>query len=374
MLKTLIREAYYLGFGQVLERRRRPWSPPPLKLNLNLTRRCNLKCLMCEQYRHGDRPQGLSWYDPKEELPLAPYVALFNQVEYFRPRVYFTGGEPLLYPHFKELAMEARRRGFPVNLQTNGTRLGEVAEFLVTLGIERITVSIDGPPAVHDRIRGQEGAFARTQEGLKAVVDARLRLKRPGPIILLNCVISKDNVTVFKDMVPLAQSLGADFLQLQHAMFNSPHRVARHNQILSPSFAAAQDLDLVPPSIPPEEFYESLMGPEDLPQLQAGLAQVRREARGRLRLLLLPDLPDSLLGPYYLDLDYAFPQVCDDLWKSFRVMPDGTVSPCFHLVMGNIAEQSFDEIWNGPRMQRFRELIHARLLPGCVRCCSRRFT
>jgi radical SAM protein with 4Fe4S-binding SPASM domain len=62
------------------------------------------------------------------------------------------------------------------------------------------------------------------------------------------------------------------------------------------------------------------------------------------------------------------------LWKSCRIYPDGTITPCFHAIIGNIREQPFLELWNSPKMQRLRELIHKGLLPGCARCCSRRFT
>ena len=39
-------------------------------------------------------------------------------------------------------------------------------------------------------------------------------------------------------MVPLAQELGADILQIQHTIFNTAANVQRHNLALSPEFAA----------------------------------------------------------------------------------------------------------------------------------------
>jgi MoaA/NifB/PqqE/SkfB family radical SAM enzyme len=98
-----------------------------------------------------------------------------------------------------------------------------------------------------------------------------------------------------------------------------------------------------------------------------------RLVRNRLKLLFLPNLPFALLKPYYLDLTHPFPQACNALWKGYRILPDGTASPCLHLVAGNIATQPFLEIWNGPQMRRFRQIISCRLFPGCARCCSRSF-
>jgi MoaA/NifB/PqqE/SkfB family radical SAM enzyme len=375
MAHTLLREEYRKKFGIALDRRFRDGlSGPPVNLNLNLTRRCNLKCVMCEQHRHDPGPTGLSWYDPKRELPLSAWISLLDQVTAFRPRLYLTGGEPTLYPHFPEFLQEAKRRGLVVHLQTNGTLLDRLADLLVAQGVEMVTVSMDGPAEVHNAIRGQEGAFQKTCAGIKALVAARHRQRSPGPIILINCVISKASLATLDQLVPLAHELGADILQIQHTIFNSAANVQRHNRALSPEFAAGQGLDLAPPSIPGGEYYESEITPADLPQLRAQLQEAQRLAPGRLKLLFLPNLPLALLEPYYLDLAHPFPQVCNALWKGCRILPDGTVSPCLHLVAGNIAAQPFQEIWNGPRMRRLRQIISRRLFPGCARCCSRSFT
>ncbi len=374
MLYSVLREEYRRRWGISLDRRYRPGlSSPPVSLSLNLTRRCNLKCWMCEQHRHQSRGSSvLSWYDPARELPLAVWRNLLKQVAYFRPRLYLTGGEPLLYPHLPELILEAKKRGLLVHLQTNGTLLDRAAQELVAAAVEMVTVSLDGPPEIHDRIRGQRGAFRRTREGIAALLAAREG--RGGPLVLINCVISKANIPILGEVASLALEMGADILQLQHTIFNSRENVERHNCWLSQEFARSQGLDLVTPSIPPGEFYESEITREDLPRLRAGLEEARRLAQGRLRLQFLPNLPDDLLASYYLDLNHPFPQVCQDLWKGCRIMPDGTVSPCLHLVAGNITQQPFREIWNGPQMQRVRRLIGRRLFPGCARCCSRSFT
>jgi MoaA/NifB/PqqE/SkfB family radical SAM enzyme len=374
MIYTILREEYRRRWGISLDRRyRQGLSGPPVSLNLDLTRRCNLKCVMCEQHRHQPGSSTpLSWYDPARELPLAAWVSLLDQVASFRPRLYLTGGEPLIYPHFSELVQEVKKRKLILHLQTNGTLLAQAADLLVAAGVDMVTVSLDGPPEVHDRIRGQQGAFRRSREGIAALVKARGG--GAAPLLLINCVISKANIPFLEQMAPLAQELGADILQLQHTMFNNADNIELHNRWLSPEFARSQGLDLVLPSIPAGEFYESEVTAADLHQLQAGLEKARSQARGRLRLQFLPNLPGALLAPYYLDLKHPFPQVCQTLWKGCRILPDGTVSPCLHLVAGNIARQPFREIWNGPQMTRFRQLVNRRLLPGCARCCSRSFT
>ncbi|MDD5642886.1 MAG: hypothetical protein PHX53_14645, partial [Syntrophales bacterium] len=86
MIRSVLREEYRRRWGISLDRcYRQGCSSPPVSLTLDLTRRCNLKCVMCEQHRH--QPgiyTALSWYDPDRELPLADWTKLLDQVSSFR--------------------------------------------------------------------------------------------------------------------------------------------------------------------------------------------------------------------------------------------------------------------------------------------------
>jgi radical SAM protein with 4Fe4S-binding SPASM domain len=61
------------------------------------------------------------------------------------------------------------------------------------------------------------------------------------------------------------------------------------------------------------------------------------------------------------------------MWQKARIMPDGTFSPCMHVVFGNIQDRSLMKMWNGSAMARFRDILSKRLFPACVRCCNRGF-
>lgn len=375
IIQTFLYEGYRNLIGVNLDRRFHPGhSGPPNEIVLDLTRRCNLKCVMCTQIRHSeDIPDHLAWYDPRRELALADWVGLLDQVTSFRPRVHLTGGEPTVYPHFPDLVREIKARGLFMRLTTNGTRLAGAAELLVSSGVEIVVVSLDGPAEIHNRIRGQKAVFERATAGLRALVESRRRHGRAAPIITINCTISLDNLASVDQMVPLALDLGADILQFHHTIFDHPDNVARHNRVLSPARCRDWGLDVAHPSISDQEYYQSRIGPEDLPRLVAGLKEAQRQAKGRLNLLFVPNLPFELLEPYYLDLDYPFAPICKRLWKSCRIYPDGSIAPCFHVMVGNIKEQRLLELWNSPTMQRLREVINRGLLPGCARCCSRQF-
>lgn len=376
ILSTVLRMEYRHRLGMPRDRRQGAgFSAPPTNLAICLSLRCNLKCAMCRQIRGGQEvPENRVWYDWHRELPLKAWISLLDQVAAFRPWLYVTGGEPLIYPHFREFVREARSRNLVVHLQTNGTLLADVADFLVQQGVVAVTISLDGPAAIHDEIRGVKGSFRRMQEGVQALLSARRRYGSPSPILSFNCTISKSNLDRLPEIVPLAAELGGDVLQIQHTMFNSPEKVARHNAFFSPERVRDLGLDMAFPSICEGEYYQSEITAADIPKLKESLRQARELARDRIKLVLMPDLPDELLAPYYLDLDHPFVAGCDFFWKTLRVSPDGTYSPCLNFRVGNITEQPMEEIWNGPRMRTLRKLFGQHLYPGCARCCQRHYT
>ena len=374
VLWSLLHYEYQINLGYDLNRRLYPEkSFLPSYVSISPTRQCNLKCKMCIQHRRSkDKAKTLSWYKPDQELPLDAWITLFEELTKWRPIVFITGGEPLLYSHILELIEEAKKRDLLVHLQTNGILLAKIADHLVKFGVDMVTVSLDGPPAVHDLIRGK-GTFQKSAEGFRALVEARDRQSSPSPLMDIRCTILKDNLNHLGEMVAIAQELGADLLSFTHAIFSSPELVECHNRLLTPDWAEALGLEMIPPSIPKGEYFESEIGPEAVPLLQTSFEDIRRRAQGSIKVQFSPNLPDNLIAPYYLDLEYPFPQVCKSLWKNCRILPDGTISPCLHLVMGNITKEPLRVVWNNPKMQRLRKVVSKNLFPGCVRCCHRSF-
>ncbi len=145
--------------------------PMPTFVQLRVTNLCNLRCKMCGQWGDTGIFRSQSGEDPtdgalerqriveligaKRQLALADYVRLLDEIAEWNPIVSLFGGEPFLYPDILPLIAEIKRRGLTCTVITNGGRLEALAKDLVELGIDSIAVSIDGPPDVHDRIRGR---------------------------------------------------------------------------------------------------------------------------------------------------------------------------------------------------------------------------
>ena len=378
VIKSRVRALYRNKYG-IPKDRNDPegYSAPPTRLNFDLTRRCNLRCLTCMQNRHTEDEnfKSMGHYSQENELPLSTWIGLLDQFTSFKPSICLFGGEPTLFNGVIDLIDAAKSKGFPVQITTNGTKLAKMAEDLVRTGIDWVTVSLDGPEEYHNTIRGRKDAFSLTTEGIRALVEARKRLGRAAPIVGVNTVISKTNVDVVDQVAPIVAELGVDLLQFSHTNFNRMDNIEKHNRIFPSSFNKDEyTFELIAePSIMPGECYESEVAEADIPKINAAIQRAREASAGKLHFYAFPNLPEDLVGTWYLDFKHDFGQLCQKLWGSSTILPDGTVQSCFHIKNGNITEQPFMDIWNGPAMRHFRKIIAKRLLPGCARCCSRKF-
>ena len=370
-----LRMEYRRRIGIRWDRKNRPgYSAPPTNITVVPTYRCNLDCIMCRQSRLAEDENGYRpWYDPKNEMPVSAWADLFDQVTRFRPLIYITGGEPMLYSSFRELVQEGKKRKLIVQIQTNGSLLARHADFLTAQGVEAITISLDGPPAVHDSIRRGRGSYDQLIEGARAVIAARKKRRLPTPVLSFNFTITRENFRHLPEVVDIAAGLGADFLQVQQTMFNTAENVRLHNAIFTDEFIRERHFNVFRPSIGQTSWYSGEMGPEDTAALVEVMGRAQKAARGRINYHNMPHISRRFISPYYLDLDFAFDRGCDNFWKTFRVGPDGSVLPCLNFITGNILEQSLDEIWNGDMMRQLRLMFTDNLMPGCVRCCQRHF-
>lgn len=116
------------------------------------TRRCNLRCLHC---------YSSSGPEERGELPVALLRGALDDARALRYDVVaLSGGEPLLYSGLEELLAHAHAIGLSTALTTNGMLLTpRRVERLAGLA-DLVAISVDGPPASHDAMRGQQGAFA----------------------------------------------------------------------------------------------------------------------------------------------------------------------------------------------------------------------
>lgn len=140
----------------------------PINLEFAVTEKCNSRCVMCDQWRQPSR----------DELTLAEIEKIFKSYDGFRI-VGLTGGEPTLRKDLSEIAWSILltqphlKRLF---LTTNGLDTRAVIDAVerILLAVPnhvRFTtlVSVDGPRALHEQIRGIPGGYDKALDTIKAL-------------------------------------------------------------------------------------------------------------------------------------------------------------------------------------------------------------
>jgi len=169
----------------------------PLLVTWQLTRDCDLACLhCCTDSAPGKRlPDELS---REEALGLAADIIATGV-----PYVMLCGGEPLVCPHFFEIAQLLGGAGVDLKVETNGQRLdAEALRRLAALPIRSIQVSLDGDtPEVYARQR-PGGSLEKAQAACRAITAAGLPLE-------ITFAPTRMNIHEAQAVIARARELGA---------------------------------------------------------------------------------------------------------------------------------------------------------------------
>lgn len=180
--------------GWLRLKRRAAELAQPLTAYLELTYRCNWRCVFCYNPRHGDR----------KPLSLEEWTAVMDDLRHLGTlALVLTGGEPLVHPDFLALARAARARGFAVRLFTNGSLVTEeMADALAGLDLVGVEMSLHGACAsTHDEATKRPGSFDAMLAGVK-------RMQERGVPLLLKTPLTRLNEHELDGMVALADGLG----------------------------------------------------------------------------------------------------------------------------------------------------------------------
>lgn len=151
---------------------------------LELLPLCNLRCDMC--YIRMDRKDMESkgrlcslneWLSLAEEMKKAGTLFLL-----------LTGGEPLLYPDFKELYTELQKMGMILTLNTNGTLINKGwADFFATQKPRRINITLYGASnETYESLCHVPNGFDHALNGIRLLKERGIDVKINGSLAKTN--------------------------------------------------------------------------------------------------------------------------------------------------------------------------------------------
>jgi radical SAM protein with 4Fe4S-binding SPASM domain len=299
----------------------------PLGVQLDLTYRCNERCVHC-YLDHGDHGE-MKTSEIKDLLDQMATAGVFFLT--------LSGGEILMRRDFFEIAQHARRLTFCVKLKTNAVMIHEEeADQIRALAPESVQISVYSHRSeVHDAVTKLPGSLRKSLAGAALLVERGIK------VIFAN-VLMRDNFQDYTGVQTLAAEVGALFT-------------------VDPTITPMMDGD------------RSIL---NLNIERAELEQVFRDSS------LLGANPEEFCAPPKgpLAQEDAMEMLPCSAGHTFcYVSPYGDVFPCvqFPLPTGNVRATKFIDIWkHSPQMNEVRS-ITMNDLPVCSTCshgggsCSR---
>ena len=304
---------------------------------------CNCRCVMCDIWRIRQAKQ----LDPAD---LEPHLESFRKLGV--RWVVFSGGEPQINEKWRFLAQMFRSIGCRVTLLTAGLLLQSQAKEVVD-SVDDVIVSLDGPQALHNKIRRVANAFEQIAHGVEALrqLDPRIEIRS-------RCTVQKANHTSLRATVTAAKELGLMSISFLAA------------DLTSSAFNHAE-------AKRPDHADRVALTPNEIDALTIEIERLIHEHESDLKSGFVVESPQKLrcivhhFRAHQQQKEPTAPR-CNAPWVSTVIEASGDVRPCFfHPVLGNIHKNLLADILNGPAALQFRATLDVPNNPICRNCvCS----
>lgn len=306
----------YRSFRKALKTKSPIHPGLPASLSIEPTTSCNLRCPECPSgLRSFSRPTGMLNHETYHRIIDVLYKKLSYLIFYFQ-------GEPYLNPDFLNMVSYANEKKIYTATSTNAHYLtNENAEATVSSGLNRMIISMDGTDQESYEKYRIGGNLEKVKAGITNMIKAKNTIKSQSPFIILQFLLFQHNTHQIPEVQKLARQLGVDRLELKTAQVYD--------------FEKGSDL------IPDDDRFSRY-------HPKSGKYEIKNKHLNK----------------------------CWKMWHSCVMAWDGDIVPCCFdkdakYTMGNINQQSFDEIWNGPKYLEFRSrLLNNRQEIDICRNCT----
>lgn len=328
----------------------------PLHVAVATGQRCNLRCVFCS-----DRDASPAAYT---DLTLDQFLQFADPMDKASRVQIYGWGEPFFNPNYEQIFnyVVEHYPGTRIHVSTNGTLLTDKwIDRLLAYGKCLINVSLNAATAETYAQVTQRDLFDRVVDNLRRLVQAKQQRGIDDFVITVSFVTIKPNIHDLPRFVELCAELGIRHIKLldlnvrreslRHLFLGRDTAKVREIFLAAREIALAQDICLDTFVYYPVTYFEQDRSAYTYSDLPADLQPVWRQ------------VGDT---PFY-------PQrgECYEPWQNFMVMQSGAVYTCCRgrEVMGNLLEQSFQEIWNGEKYRAYRRSINSFRPPQACRGC-----
>ncbi len=300
-------------------------NPLPVRaIQVETSSICNFRCGSC--------PLSLGDYDrPEKHMSTETLLKILDAFPTVEKMELQGIGEVFLNPCILDIIRAATDRGVQVHTFSNASKIERgMAYDIVRSGLGLINFSMDGADEPTFRKLRKGGTLKRYKRCVTNLIEARAALDSKTPTIGVMTVLSKLNYRQIPKMLAIAEELGVDTI------------------IFTKINAAANP-----------EIREILLGKEEREWIRS-----------------LPPYPGKLEVVWAYDA-WTKKERMECYWPRHMtyVTVEGDVTPCCNyfdsrdLKLGNVFEQSGEEVWNGEAYRAFRRRLLSGDLPDKCRTC-----
>ncbi len=322
----------------------------PLRLFLEITTECNLRCQLCKLWQQKDPPNKLDLIQKIQFLE-----SLFRWLEIFNPnfrdnfRVILTGGEPFLFPtQVFEIARFCRMNEVNCYINSSGLLLRPIMEMVPNSGLTAITISVDSHiDVLHDNLRGRRRIFREVINTIKLMLNQKRQENIPIKICIQS-ILGNWNIQTLPAHIEFFKNLGVDGIMFQCIQYPFGLSI-------------------------PQGWYKSF---ENFPRSEIDIQNavnylISQKKRDGFLMNSMEEIKlwrEYFKNPEYLNMNL---NPCKSYEQNLIVDVCGNVKFCFNKVLeqpnkiGNILITPLDELWNGKSALQIKEEMKY-----CTRSCG----
>ena len=324
----------------------------PVFAHLEVTYKCNLACEFCGFRERSAR-------EKTSELSSDEWAGIIDQLKEMGVNfVTLVGAEPLTRKDIFEIIAHAKKKGMKCLLLTNGILIDEEkARRLVDSGLDKITVSIDGPKDIHDKIRGVSGAYDKATRGIRNLVMARKERNARLPKIGVHATICSLNASCIDKVADFYREMNIDDVSFQYLTETRKEVIDR--EIFNSINIGSRQF------IPQSGSY--LLNEKGVQDMRDSIDRMLKMNVSNFSTRTLRQLPVSLLTKGQFPIKKCYVTKTD-----IHIDPYGNLHPCALLKnynLGNASKEGVRQAWNGKMANDLRASLKKRLFNVCSYCC-----
>ena len=302
----------------------------PIAFDIDLTNSCNHNCPMCNGAREENR------VDPTSHNIDRVREILSEMAERGSKAVTFGGGgDPSVYPHYKEALQHAHKVGLDVGTYTNGQAL---TRSLMETMVEcctwmRVSLDADGPE-IYEIAHGMPAsAFQRVLTNIKTLIEIRREKKREDKLTISTCyLIGPKTLKGVNKATGMSKDMGVDYIRIR-PYFQRPGDERTRLEV--------------------DETIKILEG-------------CKKDHETENFKVTFPSYKMDWMDNRERGRKY---KKCYGVHFMASITPDGTVYPCCQLKerchkLGNIYDKNFSEIWDTEKRQGISDEINFKVCPN----------